>query len=157
MNIVFYGKRNTGMLVLNYLLAKGHKIKVIPGDDLIRKMCDYHGLEIVDLDSMGKFDLFICCHGNKIIPAKYLIDKKFINIHPCLKYKGHDPISRYIEKADTEASVDSLYMIESVDDGDVIESIKFQTPVVNSYAEFYNIAYPYYIDCIHKTLEKYEK
>ena len=153
-NIVFYGNRNTGMFVLSYLVAQGYNIKVITGDNNIKLLCEYYNLPIVSLDSMGDFDLFICCHGKKIINEKYLQKGKFINIHPCLhKHKGHNPIERYIKNEETKGSIESHYLIKEVDEGDIIHSEFFDTPIVRNYAEFYNIALPYYIKCIHKTLE----
>jgi len=153
MSIILYANRNTGMLVLAHLLAKGFKVKVITEDRLIRICARYYGVEVVTLETMGEFDLFICCHGRKIIPDEYLAKGKFINIHPCLfKYKGHNPIRRYIENRDTKGSVESQFMIPEVDAGEVINQQFFDTPVVTSYAMFYNIALPYYLKCIDETL-----
>ena len=96
--IIFYGRTQVGSVVLSYLVAKGYVVKVIPEDRLVRDLCGYYGLEIVTLNTMGDFDLFICCHGQKIIPERYLQKGKFINMHSCLwKYKGKDPIKRYIK------------------------------------------------------------
>ena len=153
MSIILYANRNTGMLVLAHLLAKGFKVKVITEDALMRTCAGYYGIEVVTLKTMGEFDLFICCHGRKIIPDEYLAKGKFINIHPCLfKYKGHNPIRRYIENRDTKGSVESQFMIPEVDAGEVINQQFFDTPVVTSYAMFYNIALPYYLKCIDETL-----
>lgn len=153
MKIVYYGRRNTGMVVLAYLKAQGHDIKVMSDDAWILDLAKMFDCPIVTLDTMGEFDLFICVHGTKIIDKKYLVEGKFINIHPCLfKYKGHNPVKRYIENKDRLASVESHWMVEEVDAGDVIHSEYFETPEITSYAEFYNIALPYYFSCIHKTL-----
>jgi methionyl-tRNA formyltransferase len=151
---ILYGNRNTGMLVLSYLVAKGHNVKVITDDDQdIIKLCEYYGIEVVTLETMGVFDLFICCHGRRIIDSKYIEEGKFINIHPCLfKYKGHNPIKRYIANGDEVGSVESQYLIEEVDAGSVIYRREFTTGKVNSYSEFYNIAMPYYLEVIHETL-----
>ena len=152
--IIFYGRAQVGAVVLSYLVAKGYTVKVIPEDEMIKDLCRYYNLEIVNLDTMGEFDLFICCHGKKIIDEKYL-KGKFINIHPCLwKYKGHDPIKRYIENKDIEASVESHYMVKEVDAGEVITRILFETPIINSYGEFYNLALPHYLQCIDGTLKR---
>lgn len=154
-NFILYINRNTGMHVLSYLVARGYDINVITEDEDVITLCSYLDVNIVTLDTMGDFDLFICCHGRKIIDSKYLQDGKFINIHPCLsKYKGHNPIKRYIENGDENGSVESQYLIEEVDAGNVICSETFVTGKVNTYAEFYNIALPYYIKIIHKTLKE---
>ncbi len=155
MKIVFYGNRNTGQLVLSYLVAKGHQVKVITEEKRLEETARMYHLPVVDFDTMGEYDLFICCHGRRIIESKYLKDRKFINIHPCLfKYKGHNPIKRYIENKDTLGSVESQWMVEEVDAGEVIIRKEFATPVCATYANFYNIAYPYYLECIEETLKK---
>jgi methionyl-tRNA formyltransferase len=155
MNIIFYGRTQMGMIVLSYLVAKGYDVKVIPEDDMLRQLCGYYGLEIVTLDTMGTFDLFICCHGAKIIPERYLEDGKFINMHSCLwKYKGTDPITRYIAHKDTDASIESHYMVKEVDAGKVITRVLFTTPVVLNHQEYFNISTPYYFQCIDETLRK---
>ena len=156
--IVLYTRRNVGLWALPYLVARGFKVKVITDDLNIIWMSETLQCEVVDIDTMGDFDLFICVHGNKIIDKKYLIPGKFINIHPCLfKYKGHNPIKRYIQNKDTVATVESQYMIEEVDGGPVIHTEHFETPVCNVYAEFYNIATPYYFKCLEATLNKVMK
>lgn len=153
--IIFYGRTQMGMVVLSHLVALGHKVKVIPEDKMIEDMCGYYNLEIVTLDTMGEFDFFICCHGKKIIDSKYLVEGKFINMHSCLfKYKGQNPIKRYIENKDTKASIESHYMVEEVDAGKVITRVLFTTPIVSNHQEYFNIATPYYYECIDKTLKK---
>ena len=153
--IIFYGRTQVGSVVLSYLVAKGFKVKVIPEDQLIRNLCDYYNLEAVTLDTMGEFDLFICCHGKKIIDEKYLIPYKFVNMHSCLwKYKGKDPISRYIANKDTEASIEAHYLVKEVDAGEVITRVLFETPIVNSHGEYFNIAIPYYYQCIDEAFKK---
>jgi methionyl-tRNA formyltransferase len=154
-NYILYANRNTGMCVLSYLLVQGYNIKVITEDEDVKTLCGFYGIEIVTLETMGEFDLFICCHGKKIIKSEYLQSGKFINIHPCLfKYKGHNPIKRYINNGDSIGTVESQYLIEEVDAGDVIYKSEFTTGKVNTYAEFYNIAIPHYFKVIHETLKK---
>lgn len=142
------------MCVLAYLVAKGHSVKVISDDPTVLELAGMLNCPIVNFETMGEFDLFVCCHGNKIIDKKYL-NGKFINIHPCLyKYKGHNPIKRFIENKDESASVEAQWLIEEVDAGDVIHSEFFETSKVTNYAEFYNIALPYYFRCIDRALRK---
>lgn len=151
--IILYTRRNVGLCALSFLVAKGFNVKVISDDENILWMAEKLLCDVVELDSMGGFDLFICCHGNKIIPEKYLQEKKFINVHPCLKYKGHNPIKRYIANGDTEGSVEVQWLINEVDAGEVIHGEYFSTPVIQDYASFYNIALPFYFKAISKTLE----
>jgi methionyl-tRNA formyltransferase len=153
MNVILYANRNTGMVALLWLIARGYNIKVITEDDLIRDLSYQFNLEVVDFETMGEFDVFVCCHGQKIIPKKYLVDGKFFNIHPCLfKYKGHNPIKRYIDNEDMIGSVEIQFMEEEVDSGMVIDRYEFNTPICTTYAEFYNIALPYYIKCLEAIL-----
>jgi methionyl-tRNA formyltransferase len=159
-NIIFYGRERTGLVVLLYLLAKGYKIKTIPEDKIIEDISKKFDLETTSLSNLNneEFDLLVCCHGKRIIKGEYLKKDKFVNIHPCLfKYKGQDPIARYLKNKDTQASVESHYMIEEVDAGEIIISIHFDTPKINSHGEFYNLALPYYLDCIHETMSKVEE
>lgn len=151
--IVFYGRTQVGSVVLSYLVARGYTVKVIPEDEIVNSLCEYYGLEVVTLKTMGDFDLFVCCHGEKIIDEEYLQEGKFINMHSCLwKYKGKDPVSRYIENKDTEASIESHYMTKEVDAGEVISRVLFKTPIVKTHGEYFNLALPYYYRCIDETL-----
>lgn len=152
-DVVFYGRTQVGSVVLSYLVAKGYAVKVIPEDQLTRDLCGMYGLPIVTLDTMGAFDLFVCCHGAKIIPERYLRPGRFVNMHSCLwKYKGKDPVSRYIANRDTEASIESHIMTAEVDAGEVIARVLFDTPVVATHGEYFNIALPHYYTCIDETL-----
>ncbi len=154
-NIVLYTRRNTGLYALSYLMAKGFKVKVITDDYFVHKLAVYLGCELVDLSNMGEFDFFLCVHGDKVIGEQYLEDKKFINIHPCLgKYKGHNPIKRFIQNKDTYASVDAHYMTNVVDEGEVICSVQFATGEIKNHAEFYNVAVPFYYICFENIIEK---
>lgn len=153
--IVLYTRRNVGLYALSYLMAKGFKVKVITDDYFVHKLAGYLGCELVDLDSMGEFDLFLCVHGDKAIPEQYLQDGKFINIHPCLsKYKGHNPIKRFIQNKDIYASVDAHYMTSVIDEGEIICSVPFATGEIKNYAEYYNVATPFYYICFEKVIQK---
>lgn len=153
--LILYARRNVGVAALTYLCAKGYRVKVISTDKDVLWMAGKLGVEVVTLDSMGEFDLFLCVHGDKIIPDQYLVEGKMVNVHPCLyKYKGHNPIKRYIFGADTDATVESQYLIKEVDAGSVIHQENFETPVCKTYADFYNIAIFYYYKTIDSTLKK---
>lgn len=153
--IILYGRRNTAMYSLSMLVALGYTVKVITDDENVAWLakvlyCD----RVFSLDSLGEFDLFLSVHGNKIIPKEYLVEGKFVNVHPCLgKYNGRNPVKRYIENKDTEANVSSHYMIEKVDEGELIYELGFETPVCNTYADFYNVALPMYFKVIDRTLK----
>lgn len=111
-------------------MARKFGIPILPSVEYIKKL---------------SFDLFLCVHGKKIIANDCLVAGKMINVHPCLfKYKGHNPIKRYILGKDTDATVEAQWLIEEVDGGEVICREDFQTPICNNYADFYNVALIYY-------------
>lgn len=153
--IVLYCRRNVGLCILPYLLAKGYIVKLMTDDHEILWLAERLRVPIVELETMGVFDLFICVHGQRIIPEKYLVKDKFVNIHPCLsKYPGHNPIKRYIENGDIFGTVESQYLINEVDKGEVIySSPSFLTGKIKTYAEFYDIALSFYFRVLDKTLE----
>lgn len=158
MTIVLYANRNVGLLVLSYLRAMGHIVYVIhDGDQQMEDLCNMLGVEVVTLETMPPHDLLLCCHGRKIIPKEYLTGL-CVNIHPCLfKYKGHNPVKRYIANKDTLGSVESHYLTEVVDGGDVIHQEFFETTPITDFANFYNIATPYYYMCVNETLAKLQR
>lgn len=151
---IFYGKSQVGLVVLLDLLANGFKVKVIPNDDIIRAAAMYMDLPIVNLETMGEYDLFVSCHGERIIPMKYL-KGNCINLHDCLyKYKGQTPVQRYMDNKDTQASIECHHMTAEVDMGPVIHQVFFETPKVKTFGEYYNLAVPRYLDCIEAVLRK---
>lgn len=150
--VILYARRNTGFMALVYLLSKPVKLKIISDDIKILRFAAVHKVEETKIGDMD-YDLFLCVHGDKIIPKRLLKDRQAINIHPCLfKYKGRNPIIRYIANGDTKASVESHYMTENVDEGEVVYQEFFDTPVCNSYADFYNEALPVYFNVIYCSL-----
>jgi len=155
MKIVFYGGQRAGIVVLLYLLAKQHEVVVVAVDSFVEGIARLFGLKMISVDDIAgeHFHVLVCCHGRRMIPGMVLDFHVCINIHPCLsKYKGADPIGRYMENKDTCGSVGCHFMTGEVDAGDVIHEVFFDTPVVASYCEFYNIALPFYIDCVHHSL-----
>jgi len=156
MKLVLYTRRNVGMYCLSHLVALGHEVSVISDDPNVRWLAERYGCKVCNFETIGDFDVFYCIHGNRIIPEKYLEKGVFINQHPCLyKFKGANPIKRYVLGADTEASVESHYMVKEVDAGEVIHSEHFETPICKTYADFYNVALPYYIKCLDETLNRF--
>ena len=155
MTIILYCRRNTGLCALSYFVAAGHKVKVITDDvDIIVLAYDL-GVPIIDENTMGEYDLIVSVHWNKIIKDVYLAGKKSFNVHPCLfKYKGKDPIARYIKNKDIVGSVAAHRMTSVVDEGEVLCEWKFYTGIVEGYAEFYNLALPYYFKTFDLAMKK---
>ena len=154
--IVLYTRRNVGLYALSYLIAKGYKVKVITDDEDVKWMAKVYNCEEVTFDTMGvDFSLFLCVHGNRILKKEYLQEGRMVNVHPMLeKYKGKNPISRYITHGDLEGSVSSHFMTEIVDEGEIIHTERFYTGKVDEYSQFYNLAVPFYFRCIHETIKK---
>jgi len=153
--IVIYARRNVGMCIIPYIVAKGFAVKVISDDKDVLWMAESLGLEIITLDSMGEFDWFICCHGTTILKKEQLKEGLMLNVHPCLfKYKGRNPIKRYILNEDEYGSVEVQHMIEEVDAGDVIHREDFHTGKVKTFEAFYNIALPFYFKAIDGAFKK---
>lgn len=144
-----------GLCALSYFVAAGHKVKVVTDDGLVAELAADLGVPIVDMDTLGEYDLIVSVHWNKVIPEIYLVGKKSFNVHPCLfKYKGKDPIARYIKNKDIVGSVAAHRMTNVVDEGEVLCEWKFYTGVVESYAEFYNLALPYYFKVLAAAMKK---
>lgn len=156
-NIVIYGRRNTGMIAIPYLMAKGFRVHVISDYGDVIAVAKSLGCLVGQFESIQwlEYDLFLCVHGDRIIPKEWIKEGKMVNIHPCLSlYKGHNPIKKYIDNRNKVGSVDSHFIVEQVDEGPVIHSENFYTGVVSDYASFYNLALPFYLKTIHKTLKK---
>lgn len=153
--LILYARRNTGMIILPYLVAKGYEVKVISDDKDVVWVANDLGCEMITMEEIGNdFDLFICVHGDKIIPKNLLVKDRMINVHPCLRwYPGHNPIKRYIENKNIIGSVEVQYLIEKVDAGEFICAEIFKTPVCHTYQDFYNIALPYYTKVISMALK----
>lgn len=154
--IVLYTRRNVGLYALSFLKAKGFDVKVVTDDHWVKRLAGYLGVEEVTMETMGGFDLLLSVHWHKIIPKEYLDNGVCVNVHPCLSlgYKGHNPVKKYIENKGVAGTIDSHYMTEKVDEGEVICSIPFQTGIVESYAAFYNLVAPIYFVIFECTLEK---
>lgn len=165
MKIIFYGRERVGLCVFLYLVGKGYSLKIIEVDESanacnLNLIADYFNIEKIKFDSLKDqdFDVLVSCHGRKIISNDVLMKGVCVNIHPCLfKYKGANPIIRYIDNKDTIASVGCHIMTQEVDCGRVIKEVFFTTPIINNCLEFYNIALPYYITCVHEALIEIER
>lgn len=158
MKIVLYTRRNVGLYCLSHLIAMGHEVRVMTDDEDVKWLCDVYACRVIengDWKNVGLYDLFLCVHGDKIIPKNYIVAGRMINVHPCLiSYPGHNPIKKYIENKGVVGSVSTQWLINEVDKGEIIHTEWFDTPGCKTYADFYNIALPYYFKAIQNTLEK---
>ena len=166
MKIAFYGGQTAGMIVLLALKATNQQVAyVIPDDDKIRQTAQLFSVPIVDREQLNTpsfierlkadIDLFICCHGWKILSREFVTTINCINFHPCLyRYKGLHPIRRLIADKNSKASVAVHRMTEKIDEGEVIvelfktiEDIGHKTE-----ADVYNELYPLYIKALYVVL-----
>lgn len=153
--ILLYCRRNVGLIALSYFVAKGFRVKLITDDVNVLNLGIDLRCEIVTMETAGNWDFLFSVHWNKIIPTKYLKPNKCVNWHPLFhRYLGHNPVKRYIENGDVMASIGSHIMIDEVDKGIKVDMIMFDTGKVGNYAEFYNLAIPYYLKSFRRTLEK---
>ncbi len=168
MRIAFYGGQTAGVITLLTLLASKHDIRnVIYVDEGIKQIANSFQLRtfppsILDDPAFPKeiaanIDLFICCHGRKILSRQFVETLPCINLHPCLyRYKGVNPIKRLIADGNPKASVASHWMVEKIDAGEIlfeeykmIENIEIKTE-----AEVYAQLYPLYTEVLVRTLKK---
>ena len=163
--ILFYGGRQAGMIVLLTLKALGQDVIVIPEDEIIKQTAKDLSLITFDKKTLSDeskmdflitqgFDLFVCCHGRKIIKKQLLNKIPSINLHPCLyKYKGATPIKRMLADRITKASVACHHMTEKVDDGETIIEV-FKEVTGRTEVEVYNELYPVYSEVIIRAIQK---
>lgn len=154
--VVLFGRRNVGLCALSYLVAQGLVVKVVSDDKDILWMAFVLGCEIVTMEEMGEHDLLLSVHWNKIISKEYL-NGVCINIHPLLhlgdRYKGHNPVRKFIESNETVGGVSAHHMTEIADEGEVIATETFHTGSIETYEAFYNIALPFYFKLLDRTLK----
>lgn len=154
--VVLLTRRNVGLCALSYLVAQGLVVKVISDDNDVLWMAESLDCEIVTLETMGDYDLLLSVHWHKILPEKYL-KGICVNIHPLLhlgeKYKGYNPVRKFIESNETVGGVSAHYMTNIPDEGEIIATETFVTGKVNDYAGFYNIALTSYFKLLDRALK----
>lgn len=168
MKIIFYGGQTAGVVVLLTILAGGHTVSgVIAEDDKVKQIARVFNIKIYNKSIIDdeKFveslkatsDLFICCHGKKILSKFFVRTIKCVNLHPCLyKYKGTRPIKRLIADNNSKASVGSHFMTENVDKGDVIVEhfISIKNTKDMTETDVYGFLYPLYSSVVINTMKK---
>jgi len=154
--IILYTRRNVGLIALSYLKAKGYIVKVVSDDEYVLWLAKEWDCEIVTMETMGEYDILLSVHWHKIIPEKYL-KGICVNVHPLLhlgdRYKGHNPVRKFIESNETVGGISAHYMTEIPDEGEIIATETFVTGNINDYASFYNIAFPFYFKLLDRTLK----
>lgn len=166
MKIALYAGQTAGLVVLTTLLALKHQITTIfPDDDKLFSAAELFELKTGDkttLNNQGTIkqltkscDIFICCHGWKILSKSFVTSLRCINFHPCLyQYKGLHPITRLIKEKNSRASVATHWMTEEIDKGQTIveEFVHIKGISSKTEADVYNELYPLYIKVARETL-----
>lgn len=161
MTILLYTRRNVGLCALSYLISLGYEVVVMTDDENLKWMAGRYNCKVIDngdWKGMGDFDFLLSVHGNKIIPKKYLKERKCVNVHPTLfLYKGTNPIKKFIANKDKVGSVAAHYMTEIPDEGEVICEHKFEVPPITTHAEYYQFSLPMYYKVIDDVLNVLSK
>ena len=167
MRIAFYGGQTAGMISLLSLLGTQHSVRfVFPEDRKVETIAELFKLSILpkkDLNTAATIrliansvDLFICCHGKKILSREFVMSIKCVNLHPCLyRYKGARPVAHLIADQNQKASVAAHWMNERVDEGKVIleKFITVNNIEKHTEADVYNLLYPLYTTVILQVLD----
>ena len=165
MRILFIGGRIAGIIGFLTALAKNHIIvAVATKDKSLQKVArgfgltSYKSIHEIDLSHLG-IDLILSVHGREIIKDRELGFTRHggINVHPCLyKYKGADPIKRFLADGSIRASVGAHYITAKVDCGPVITEQFIIIRNCKTEIEVYNQLYPLYATVVSDALNKIE-
>lgn len=166
LRVIFLGGKQAGIIGLLTTIVGGCHIKaVVSVSDMVKKLSNeleipaYHSVkqkEIIQL--LPEVDLLISVHSREIIPVELLNIPRLggINVHPCLlKYKGKDPIQRFLQGNETQASVGVHRMTEDVDMGETLFEmfVDIDRQKVMQVVDVYNILYPLYSIVLLKTID----
>ncbi len=168
LKVVYLGGKQAGLIGLLTVSSFGCQIKaVVPRDSIVGDMAKKLGYPIFDSVKQEEVknllkgtDLLISVHSKEIISMEILNIPRLggINVHPCLyKYKGANPIDRFLTGNTSKASVGVHYMSAELDCGEVIKEIFVDInryrQGVNTVVEVYNILYPVYSLVLLEALE----
>jgi methionyl-tRNA formyltransferase len=159
MKVLFMGARQAGIIGLLTLMASGYTVnKVVSYDNLLDQMCMTLGyLPRHSIKDIGEIDadFLISVHAREIVPLEILKQPRIgcINVHPCLyKYKGKDPIQRFLIDGGRYASVGVHWMSTKVDEGVTILEEFVDVAGIKTVEGIYNELYPHYATALIKAL-----
>lgn len=166
LKVIFLGGKQAGVIGLLTSLVWGCDVKaVVTVSKVIVELSKELGIpsyrsikqqEVVGL--LGDVDLIISVHSREIVPIELLNKIKLggINVHPCLwKYKGKEPIQRFLLGDDKVASVGVHRMTEQVDMGETLFElfVDIDRVKIKEVIEVYNELYPVYSIVLLRTLD----
>ncbi len=164
MKIAFMGGKQAGCLGLLTVYAAGHQpTALVAYDDLVQQLADSLSLPCYSSirdsgfqDALAHNDLLLSVHGREIVPNRLLAVPPLggINVHPCLyRYKGADPIGRFLQDGISKASVGIHCMTDKVDEGEVLVEEFVEVEGKETVDGVYNALYPYYTTALIKALK----
>ena len=105
-----------------------------------------------------EWDLYVLAGYMRVLPAKVLEGRTFVNIHPSLlpKYKGVQAIKQAFEAGEAECGVSVHYVVEEVDSGEILEqrSIKVCSNLEETEAAIHKLEHEMYPRIIEKLLKR---
>ena len=163
MNIAFMGGKQAGCLGVLTVYAAGHRVTAIVGyDEVVERLAgalflpSYSSIRDSGFqDSLAHSDVLLSVHGREIVPNKLLAVPPLggVNVHPCLyRYKGADPIGRFLRDGISKASVGIHCMTDKVDEGEVLVEEFVEVEGKKTVDEVYNALYPFYTMALIKGL-----
>ncbi len=167
MKVLYLGGRQAGIIGLLTTLACGCKVKgVVTTSQILKDVAVSLGLPVyrsVKLPEvkalLHKVDLMISVHSREIVPEELLDISCLggINVHPMLyRFKGADPVSRWLESGDSKGSVGVHIMTDVIDEGltlcEIFKDIDRKT--VKTVVDVYNELYPLYSQAIIAALRR---
>lgn len=171
LRVIFLGGKQAGVVSLLAVISTGCEVKaVVTVSDIVKEVADkfgipvYHSVKQDEIQGLlPEVDLMISVHSREIIPM-VILNKVWlggINVHPCLsKYKGANPIQRFLSNGISQASVGVHRMTDKVDYGEVLMErfIEIDRVKIDTVEKVYNTLYPLYglvlIDALRMLAEK---
>ncbi len=166
LKVIFLGGKQAGIIGLLATVVSGCEVKaVVTVSDMMEQLSNqlrinvYHSVKQQEIyDLLPNIDLLISVHSREIIPMELLNIPRLggINVHPCLwKYKGKNPIQRFLQEHESQASVGVHRMTEDIDMGETLFEmfVDIDRIKVTQVVEVYNILYSLYGLVLLKTLD----
>lgn len=164
MTVCLMAGRQAGAIgVLTTLAKKIDVLAIVAYDEIVEMISEELNIPVYNsihdkefIEHLTKSDILISIHGREIVSEDILNLPKIccINVHPCLyKYKGKDPIKRFLKHSNSKASVGVHYMTEEIDEGEVILEEFVDVEGIDGVESIYNALYPYYFLAISKSID----
>ena len=133
LKIIFIGTPEFGATILNGLIDAGYKpvLVITKPESPVKIIAEKYNIPVGHSMSNIKDlkpDLIVVAAYGQILPKEILEIPKYgcLNVHPSLlpKYRGATPVQSAILNGDKETGVSIIKMVERVDAGGIVSSIK---------------------------------